>query len=582
MARVAWFISPGSGKLSGNGWIVRASKTQPDRHPSPNPPAEGIASPHPGEISFEIPVSSVLFVAFPSPLLSSTLFLKCTELGCRRERLHAVRYTVAMADEKHHHDDLEERTTSLEEGTNAGASSDNGPISAAERALRWKQDKRIVPLSAGIYFLCYLDRSNIGNAKILNASTHNDLLSETRISNSQYTTALFVFLVAYGVFEVPSNILLKKLRPSRWIAFLMFAWGALTIGLGGVGNYAELTVVRFLLGTFEAGLFPGLVYYLTFWYKTSERSIRVAFILASATLAGAFGGAIAYGIGHINQAGGLSAWRWLFIIEGIPSVLSAFFVWFFLPDYPEDAKWLTTEERDLAVHRLRLEGSKGTQGSAMTWRDAKNTLTDWRLWGHYVIYFGISVPFSSLSLFTPSITAGLGYGDLRAQLMTVPPYAVAYVVQILTSWSADHFNERGLHSAALAVIGAIGFLISAVLPPEAYLSRYGGLIIAASGAFACIPPLLGWLSSNIFSTASVGMAIALNIGLGGAPGQIVGVFIYKADEAKRGYPTGHWTNAALLFLVGVGGVLLRIYYAWRNKKILRERVDGQEVRLFKY
>lgn len=156
------------------------------------------------------------------------------------------------------------------------------------------------------------------------------------------------------------------------------------------------------------------------------------------------------------------------------------------------------------------------------------------------------------------------------------------MVQILTSWSADHFNERGLHSAGMALIGAIGFLLSAVLPPEAYLSRYGGLIIAASGAFACIPPLLGWLSSNIFSTASVGMAIALNIGLGGAPGQIVGVFIYKADEAKRGYPTGHWTNAALLFLVAVGGVMLRFYYAWRNKKILRERVEGQEVRLFKY
>lgn len=172
-------------------------------------------------------------------------------------------------------------------------------------------------------------------------------------------------------------------------------------------------------------MFPGLVYFLTFWYKTDERSIRVAFILASATLAGAFGGAIAYGIGHIHNAGGLSAWRWLFIIEGIPSVISAFFVWFFLPDFPEDAKWLTIQERDLAVHRLRLEGSKGTH-EGMTWSAAKQTLTDWRLWGHYVIYFGISVPFSSLSLFTPSITAGLGYGDLRAQLMTVPPYAVAY------------------------------------------------------------------------------------------------------------------------------------------------------------
>lgn len=131
-------------------------------------------------------------------------------------------------------------------------SAGDAPMTDAERALRWKQDKRIVPLSAGIYFLCYLDRSNIGNAKILNASTGNDLMTEAHISNWEFTIALFVFLVAYGVFEVPSNILLKKLRPSRWIGFLMFSWGALTIGLGGIHNYAALVVVRFLLGVFEA------------------------------------------------------------------------------------------------------------------------------------------------------------------------------------------------------------------------------------------------------------------------------------------------------------------------------------------
>ncbi|OTA99658.1 hypothetical protein M426DRAFT_324976 [Hypoxylon sp. CI-4A] len=455
-----------------------------------------------------------------------------------------------------------------------------GLVTEAEKALRWKQDKRIVPLSAGIYFLCYLDRSNIGNAKIMNATTGDDLMTQTGMTDYQYTISLMIFLIAYGLFEVPSNILLKKLRPSRWIAFLMFAWGALTIGLGGVRSYGAVTAVRFLLGVFEAGLFPGLVYYLTFWYRTEERSIRVAFILASATLAGAFGGAIAYGIGHMNQAGGLSAWRWLFIIEGIPSCLSSVLVWFFMPDYPEGAQWLTVQERDLAVQRLLVEGSKGHH-KTMSWADVKATLVDWRLWGHYVVYFGISTPFSSLSLFTPSITAGLGYHDLQAQLMTVPPYAVAYVVQILTSWSADHFNARGLHSAALATVGAVGFLASAVLPADAYASRYGCLIVASSGSFACIPPLLGWLSSNIFSTASVGLAIALNIGLGGAPGQIVGVWTYKSNEATAGYPTGHWTNAALLFMVAVGCVMLRVYYAYRNKRILSIGGD-EEIRLFKY
>ncbi|KAL1983637.1 hypothetical protein VTN96DRAFT_10136 [Rasamsonia emersonii] len=436
--------------------------------------------------------------------------------------------------------------------------------SARERALVWKQDLRIVPLSAAIYLLCYLDRSNIGNAKVLNSSTHNDLLSETRMTSYQYTIALMVFLIAYALFEVPSNYLLKKLRPSRWIAFLMLSWGAITMGLGGAHNYAQVTGIRFLLGVVEAGLFPGLVFYLTFWYRTSERSIRVALILASATLAGAFGGAIAYGVGHMNEVRGLAAWRWLFIIEGAPSCASAFLVWFYLPDYPETASWLTAEEKELARQRLRVEGSQGS-ARAMTWEDAKSVLMDWRLYAHYAVYFGISTPFSSLSLFTPSITAGLGYSDLRAQLMTVPPYAVAYVVTVAVSWSADHFNARGLHSAAFSLIGAMGFLASAVLPADAYLHRYGCLIVACSGSFACIPPLLGWLSSNLQTTAAAGLAIALNVSFG-APGQIVGVWIYKANEAEKGYPTGHWTNAGLLLFVCAGCIVLRVYYAWMNRR----------------
>ncbi|KAI4636754.1 hypothetical protein J4E93_010979 [Alternaria ventricosa] len=410
----------------------------------------------------------------------------------------------------------------------------------AVRSLVWKQDLRIIPLTAGIYLLCFLDRSNIGNAKTLNANAGESLLQEANMTNYQYTIALMVFLVAYAVFEVPSNYFLKKLKPSRWIAFLMFGWGACTIGLGGANNYATVTAVRFLL--------------------------------ASATLAGAFGGAIAYGVGHMKQVQGLSAWRWLFILEGIPSCVSSVAVWLFLPDYPEEASWLSTSERELAVARLEKEGSKGDAPS-LNWETAKATLLDGRLWVHYIIYFGISAPFSSLSLFTPTITAGLGYENLQAQLMTVPPYAVAYVVSIVTAWSSDYFNARALHSAVLATIGAIGFLASALLPAESFHARYGCLIVAASGAFSCIPPLLGWLSNNMHSTAAAGLAIALNVSWG-APGQIVGVWIYKANEKERGYPTGHWTNFGMLVMVAVGCVGLRFYYQWRNKRLQRLGPDA--------
>lgn len=170
----------------------------------------------------------------------------------------------------------------------------------------------------------------------------------------------------------------------RWIAILMVSWGAITMGLGGTHSFGEVTGIRFLLGMVEAGLFPGLVYYLTFWYRVSERSLRVAIILASATLAGAFGGAIAYGVGHMNGSSGLSAWRWLFIIEGAPSCASAVLVWFFLPDYPETCHFLNEEDKELAKQRLSVEGTKGN-ASAMTWADSKEILTEWRLYVHYIV-----------------------------------------------------------------------------------------------------------------------------------------------------------------------------------------------------
>ncbi len=138
----------------------------------------------------------------------------------------------------------------------------------------------------------------------------------------------------------------------------------------------------------------------------------------------------------MNGDRGLAGWRWLFIVEGVPTCLAAFVIYFCLPNYPETASWLSSEEKELAV--LRLEG---TQSSIrLTWKDFKDVCVEWRLYAHYALYFAICCPFSSLAFFTPTITAGLGFKGLQSQLMTVPPYAVAYVVMVFVSWSADYFD----------------------------------------------------------------------------------------------------------------------------------------------
>lgn len=172
----------------------------------------------------------------------------------------------------------------------------------------------------------------------------------------------------------------------------------------------------------------------------------------------------------------------------------------------------------------------------------------------------------------------------RCWLRTLGQFHVnnCIVCQVLVAWSADHFNARGVHTAMASTVGAIGFIMSASLPAEAYAARYGGLIMATAGSFASIPPMLGWLSSNVFTTASTGLAIAINVSLGGGFGQIPGVWIYQTGDRDDGYPKGHWVNAALLLFVAVVALGLRVYYGWKNKK-LREFAESQEVtyRLFK-
>lgn len=161
-----------------------------------------------------------------------------------------------------------------------------------------------------------------------------------------------------------------------------------------------------------------------------------------------------------------------------------------------------------------------------------------------------------------------------------PLTEIPTVTQIVVSWSADRFNARGIHCAVFALIGAVGFIALVTLPVDAYQHRYGCLILASAGSFACVPPMLGWLSSNVYSTASVGLAIAINVSVGGGIGQIPGVWIYKKEEAARGYPTGHWTNAGMLLMVAAGAAGLRVWYGYKNRRLLRES-NGQEVRLFR-
>ncbi|KAK5723584.1 hypothetical protein LTR15_005283 [Elasticomyces elasticus] len=295
----------------------------------------------------------------------------------------------------------------------------------ARRLVR-KMDLHILPLCAWIYLLNYLDRGNIGNSKVLNSESGDDLLQQTNMTSTNYAVAVSLFSVAYAVFEVPSNWIMKRyVRPSRWLAILLGCWGLFTIGFCGVRTYAQVVVLRFLIGMFEAGFFPGIVYFITMWYPVEERSVRIAFVLASATAAGAFGGCIAYGVGHINGVAGLEGFRWLFIIEGLVTVACVLLVLFLLPDYPSTARFLTEDDKKFVEARIRVKGG-GYTNERSTKKEVMETIFSPRMMAHYLAYTCDCVPLGSLTFFSPTIVAGLGYTSVQAQLM-VSPKDISYV-----------------------------------------------------------------------------------------------------------------------------------------------------------
>ena len=175
------------------------------------------------------------------------------------------------------------------------------------------------------------------------------------------------------------------------------------------------------------------------------------------TIAGAFGGALAFGVGHMDQVRGLQAWRWLFIIEGIPSCICSVICFFFFPDFPETSRWLSVEEKNMAIERLQGIASLGH--AKITWYDAKTTLLDWRLYLHYATCVAFSCAFSGVSLFVPTIVSGLGYQGLAAQLFTVPPYAIAFVVTVFVAWQADKHGMRSWGAFICFMVSGISFVV---------------------------------------------------------------------------------------------------------------------------
>ncbi|KAI6783400.1 MFS transporter prlL [Emericellopsis cladophorae] len=421
-----------------------------------------------------------------------------------------------------------------------------------ERRIVRKQDLRILPWICVTYLLNYLDRVNLGNARTLNNDTPEDnIITQLNLTGQRYNIAVALFFVPYVLMEFPSNILLKYFSPSRWISRIMVSWGIITICTAAVSTYGGLLTVRLLLGLAEAGFFPGIMMYLCFWYKPEERATRMAIFASSIAVAGAFGGLLATAISFLNGKAGLSGWRWLFILEGIPAVLVGVMVWFWLPDYPQTAAWLTPHERAFAVKRL---GPYAPSMGDKHWDTAiaKKTVADPFFWVFAAQYFLMANSLNAFGYFAPTIVASLGFEGHDAQLLTVPPNVFAMIVIIGNCLHSDRTKERSRHVIGACAFVATGYLLLAVV--RHWGARYAALCMIAC-TNAAVLPFVAHRTATVQGSTATALATGGMIAISNTGG-ITAPFLFPSYQSPM-YSMGNWTIFAFLTVTA-----LTTIYTW--------------------
>ncbi|KAJ4859396.1 major facilitator superfamily domain-containing protein [Trichoderma breve] len=408
---------------------------------------------------------------------------------------------MSDAKEQSHDQNAETEITDIEDGVN-------------ERALLRKLDWRLLPAVGVLYLLSFLDRSNVGNARI------EGMVSDLHMTGNQYLTGLTVYFIGYVLFEIPCNVILKKTSPRLWLPTLTIAWGVT-----------------------ESGLFPGVVFYLS---------------MCAASLAGAFGGILAYGIGKMAGVVWSNGWRWIFILEGIATVIVATIAYWFIENYPDTAKFLTKPEREFIQTRLAADCDAMIK-EEFTWSAVLEAVRDPNCWLYSLGFHTMSLPLYTLSLFLPTIISNLGYTAAKAQLLTIPPYALAFVTTVVVAIASEKLGKRAVFLAGSSLTAAIGYIIllantdPVARPGVSYL----GTFFAAAGIYPSTALVLSWPAINVSGQTKRAIANAMQISIGNL-GAVMGTQLYRSNDGPR-FVVGH--SMALAYLCA--NAIVATYIGWR-------------------
>jgi MFS family permease len=315
------------------------------------------------------------------------------------------------------------------------------------------------------------------------------------MSDNQYLVAVSLLFITYVGFEVPSNLVLKKFRPSRYIGAIATIWGIIASLTGITQSYGGLIACRLLLGVAEAGLFPGMTIYLTLFYGKHELALRVGYLFVSSAIAGACGGLLAFAIGYMGGVSGLSGWRWIMIIEGIPTFIVGISCFFGLADDPQSARYLNDEEKRLMQRRREREDGYTKLSEEFHWDDAKEAAQDWKVWLFCCGQFGGDTMLYGFSTFLPTIIQGLGtYSSAQVQALTIPVYAVGAISYLIVARLSDSHQKRAVYTIAFGLVAVIGYAI--MVSDVSSGAHYFGCFLIAFGLYVLVGLPLAWLPSN--------------------------------------------------------------------------------------
>jgi MFS transporter, ACS family, tartrate transporter len=420
----------------------------------------------------------------------------------------------------------------------------------ARKSAIAKAGRRLIPFLCLCYAVNFLDRVNVGFAAL-------DMNQDLGFSPSVFGAGAGIFFAGYILFEVPSNLAMQKFGARIWIARIMISWGILAIAMAFVSGETSFYVMRFLLGVAEAGFFPGIILYLTYWFPARERARIISLFMAAVPLATMVGGPVSGALLEMHGLLGLKGWHWLFIIEGLPAVLLGVIALKFLDDRPEQARWLNKAEREALASTLAAEAEATRQTGYAGLGEA---LTRPRVLALGFLYFCIVIGFYGVSFWMPQVIQSYGLHPLEIGFLTAIPFFFAAVAMVLWGAHSDRTGERIWHVALPLLVAAAAFAWSASTLPLWLLMV--ALTVATAGTYAAIGTFWSLPTSILTGTgAAAGLALINSLGNSGG---LIGPPIIGMIKQQ----TGSFT-AALLFLAGalvLGAVVVLLFgYAARRR-----------------